>query len=61
MEYLSWIYALINDFKYNYVVDTCVDYQQIQKCSTLRFSKGGFKDSQSWKGVNHFFDVCIKS
>ena len=32
-------------FKYNYVVDTCVDYQQIQKCSTLRFSKEGFKDS----------------
>ena len=51
---------MINDFKYNYVVDTCVDYQQIQKCSTLRFSKGGFKDNQPWKGVDLHFRCLYK-
>ena len=60
MEYLSWIYALINDFKYNYVVDTCVDYQQIQKCSTLRLPKGGFKDDEPWKGVDLHFRCLYK-
>ena len=55
LEYLSWIQTLINDFKYNNVVDTCVDYQQIKKCSILRFSKRGFKDNQLWKGVDLYF------